>query len=211
MNRYQRGSCGATLKTAMGWKIAWAALGLFFLMGGPIACGSSPTEPSWDGQVQVAGSVLDYRTNAAVSAALVTFGGMTATTDASGVYKLMVPAGDYRVSIGDETLGIVSLKHRNYRGDFYVRIAGCVGRYGTVIDSRTRRPVSGATVSVGGGTATTDRNGWFRLDLGCPGEPCIGFNTTFLSISHPNYASGSFVAGRGVWFVQRVDYELMRH
>jgi hypothetical protein len=98
----------------------------------------------------------------------------------------------------------------NYHADFYVRIAGCVARYGTVVDSRTRRPVSGATVSVGGRTATTDQNGWFRLDLGCAAESCIGFNTTILSSSHPNYESGSFVAGRGVCFVQRVDYDLVR-
>jgi hypothetical protein len=194
----------------MGWKIARGARGLLFLLAGPVACGSSPTEPSWDGQVQVVGSVLDYRTDAAVGSARVTFGSMTATTNGSGGYTLTVPAGEHRVLVDDETLGIVNLKSRNYRGDFYVRLAGCVGRYGTVVDSRTRRPVSGATVSIGGGTATTDQNGWFRLDLGCPGEPCIGFNTTFLSISHSNYASGSFVAGRGVCFVQRVDYELVR-
>jgi hypothetical protein len=120
-----------------------------------------------------------------------------------------VPAGEHGVSIDDETLGIVNLKDRNYRGDFYVRIAGCVGRYGTVVDSRTRRPVSGATVSVGGGTASTDQNGWFRLDLGCRGEPCIGFNTAFLSISHPSYESGSFVAGRGVCGIRRLDHELV--
>lgn len=193
----------------MGWKTARAAWGLLFLMGGSTACGGSPTEPTWEGQVQVVGSVLDYRSNAAAGAARVTFGSMTATTDESGVYTLMVPAGEHGVSIDDETLGIVNLKDRNYRGDFYVRIAGCVGRYGTVVDSRTRRPVSGATVSVGGGTASTDQNGWFRLDLGCRGEPCIGFNTAFLSISHPSYESGSFVAGRGVCGIRRLDHELV--
>jgi len=38
--------------------------------------------------------------------------------------------------------------------------------------------------------------------------PCIGFNTTFVTVTHPDYRNGSFVAGRGVCFVERVDYAL---
>ncbi len=191
-------------------RIVWAARGFLFLMAGSIACGGSPTEPDWHGQVQVAGSVLDYRTNAAVGGARVTFGSMTATTNPGGVYTLAVPAGEYVVSIDDVTLAYVRLEDRTYRGDFYARTDGCIGRYGTVVDSRTRRPVSDATVSVGGGTARTDQSGWFRLDLGCAGERCVGFNTSFLSISHPGYVTGSFPAGRGVCDVSRVDHELVR-
>ena len=66
----------------------------------------------------------------------------------------------------------------------------------------------GATVSVGGVSVVTDRAGWFRLSLGCPNMPCIGFNTTFVTVTHPDYRNGSFVAGRGVCFVERVDYAL---
>lgn len=177
------------------------------LAGGVIGCGGSPTQPG-DGQVQVAGSVRDFRTNAVVGGAHVTIGNATATTDASGVYSLTVQAGEQRVSVDGESIAVVNLKDRTYRGDFFVHLTGCIARYGTVVDSWTRRPVPGATVSVGGVSVATDRAGWFRLSLGCPGVPCVGFNTTFLTITHADYRNGSFVAGRGVCFVERVDYEL---
>ena len=180
------------------------------LAGSAIGCGGSPTQPIGDGQVRVVGSVRDFQTSTAIGGAHVNVGDTAATTDASGVYSFIVPAGEQRVSIDDESIGIVFMKDRTYRGDFYVHVTGCIARYGTVVDNATRRAVSGATVSVAGVTVTTDQTGWFRLNLGCPGVPCIGFNTTFLSIGHPNYVSGSFVAGRGVCFVERVDYELAR-
>jgi hypothetical protein len=64
-------------------------------------------------------------------------------------------------------------------------------------------------VTVGGGAGMTDAAGWYDIPLGCTGT-CIGFNTTFLYVTHPNYADGQFVAGRGVCFVERRDYELAR-
>lgn len=189
------------------------------LAGGAIGCGGSPAQPTGepapsaaqarDGQVRVVGSVLDFQTNEAIGGARVRIGNTTATTDASGVYSLTVPAGEARVSIDDEPIAIVNMQDRGYRGDFFVQITGCIARYGTVVDNQTRRPVSGATVSAAGVTVVTDQTGWFRLTLGCPGVPCVGFNTAFLSITHPNYIGGSFPAGRGVCFVQRVDYELV--
>jgi hypothetical protein len=127
-----------------------------------------------------------------------------------GVYSLTVETGEQRVSVDDELVALVNLKDRTYRGDFFGRAAGCIARYGTIVDRQTRRPVSGAAVSAGGVTAATDQTGWFRLSLGCPETACVGFNTTFLVITHPNYVNGSFVAGRGICFVQRVDYELDR-
>jgi hypothetical protein len=173
-----------------------------------IGCGGSPIGPTSDAQVRVAGSVLDFQTNAGVGGARVTIGNVTAATDPTGGYSLTVPAGEQRVSIDGETLTLVTLEDRTYRGDFYVHVTGCVARYGTVVDKQSRKPVSGASVSVGGATVATDQTGWFRLDLGCPGIVCIGSNTTFLSVTHPNYVTGSFPAGRGVCFVERVDYEL---
>jgi hypothetical protein len=179
------------------------------LAAGAIACGGSPIEPSWDGQVRVTGSVLDFQSDTALGGARVTIGSATATTDASGAYALTVPAGaERRVSIDGESIAIVTMNDRTYRGDFYIHATGCIARYGTVVDKQTRRPVVGAVASVAGVSVATDYAGWFRLSLGCPGMPCVGFNTTFLSVTHPNYRNGSFVAGRGVCFVQRVDYEL---
>jgi hypothetical protein len=179
------------------------------LAGTAIACGGSPTQPAWDGQVSVSGTVLDFQTDAAIRGANVTIGGATATTNDSGVYSLKVQAGGERtVSIDGELVAIVEMRDRTYRGDFYAHIAGCVARYGTVVDKQSRRPVYGARVSAGGAAVGTDQTGWFRLPLGCSGAQCVGFNTTFLSITHPSYVDGSFVAGRGVCFVRRVDYEL---
>ena len=178
------------------------------LIAGAIGCGGSSIEPSPDGHVRVVGSVLDFQTGARVGGAHVNMGGAAATTDPSGIYSLTVPVGEYQVSIDGESVGFVKLVDPTYRGDFYVHITGCVARYGTVLDRRRSRPVSGASVSLSGVTAVTDQAGWFRLTLGCPGAACVGFGTTFLSISHPDYISGSFVAGRGVCFVQRVDYDL---
>jgi hypothetical protein len=151
---------------------------------------------------------LDFRTNAAISGARVTIGDATVATDESGVYSLTVPAGGQNVSIDGESIGVVNMKDRTYCGDFYVHGTGCIARYGTVVDSETRQPVVGARVSVAGVTVATDYAGWFRLTLGCPGTACVGFYTTFLSITHPKYVDGSFIAGRGVCFVERVDYEL---
>ena len=175
-----------------------------------VACGGSPTEPSWDGRTQVNGIVLDSRTDAAVAQAHVAIGSAAAMTDSKGFYALSVAAGDQSVVIDDERIGTITLNSRAYRGDFYIHNAGCVARYGTVLDKNTQRPVVGATVSsVYAQTAVaTDYNGWFRLSLGCSGDACVGFNTTFLYVTHPNYLDGSFVAGRGVCFVERVDYQL---
>jgi hypothetical protein len=170
---------------------------------GLVSC-SSPVLPTWNGQVLVSGRIIDYLTDASVPGARVTVGGATATTDASGFYSLSVLAGDQSVSVDGETLAIfVRMDGPTYRGDYYVRGAGCSGRYGMVIDKMTRRPVSGATV---GGRTTTDGGGWFKLNFGC--TPCLPGGTTFLSVTHPKYVDGSFVIGRGVCGLARVDYEL---
>lgn len=150
----------------------------------------------------------NFRTDAAVAGAHVVFGTTAVSTDSSGRYSLQATAGEHHVSIDSESIGPVLLSDRTYRGDFYVQTTGCIARYGTVVDQRNRRPVAGATVAVGGAATTTDHAGWFRLSVGCPAVPCVGFNTTVLSISRPRYASEAFVIGRGFCAVYRVDYEL---
>jgi len=192
------------------WKVpGWTRLALILAVFS-IACGGSPTQPSWDGQVRVVGSLRDFQTNAVIGGRRVTIGTATAVTDPGGLYSLTVPAGQHRVSVDDVPIAAVDMNDPTYRGDFYAPAVGCIARYGTVVDSLARRPVSGATVSVGGRTAASDQTGWFHVSLGCPGVPCIGINTTFLSISHPRYKTALFPAGRGVCAVQRVDYELKR-
>src|SRR5262249_31363665 len=160
------------------------------------------------------GSLRDFQTESLVGGARVTIGTATATTDAKGLYLLRVPAGfQQRVSVDEQWIPFVNLTHPIYRGDFYVHTAGCIARYGTVTaaDVLLRRPVYGARLSVEGpgagtGTAMTDETGWFRLSYGCPGVLCLGSNTTFLSVTHPDYRAGSFSTGRGICSVDRVDY-----
>ena len=181
----------------------------------------SSTQPSWDGRVRVAGIVQDFTTNTAVSAATVVFGDpgagdMTATTDISGGYSLTALPGVYHVTINGESIADVTLRDPSYRGDFFIRLTHCVGRYGMVLDSRTRQPVSGATLRLTGSVyATTDRTGWFQEGMGrtClpPPSPtlvCGAFNTYFLTISHPAYADRTLESSRGFCSVRRSDVEL---
>ena len=93
-----------------------------------VSC-SSPAWPTWNGQVFVSGRIIDYLTDASVPGARVAVGGATATTDSSGFYSLTVPAGEQSVSVDGETLAIfVRMDDPTYRGDYYVRGAGCSGR-----------------------------------------------------------------------------------
>jgi hypothetical protein len=184
-------------------------------------CSGSPTQPSWDGRVRVAGTVRDFATSAPVGAATVLIGNggagdITATTDASGAYSLTVLEGMYHVTINGESIADVTLKDPNYRGDFFIRLTDCLGRYGTVLDSRTRQPVSGAAVSVSGGPgpyAVTDQAGWFQqgMGMGCvrpPLSPPCGFNTYFLTVTHPGYQEKFVESSRGFCGVRRLDVEL---
>jgi hypothetical protein len=62
-----------------------------------------------------------------------------------------------------------TLRDPNYRGDYFIHLTDCVGRYGIILDSRTRQPVSGATLTFGSGSppyATTDQAGWFQQGMG---------------------------------------------
>jgi hypothetical protein len=182
---------------------------LLLLLSAVSGCGGSSTQPNSDGQVRVTGTILDFQTGAPVGAARVAIDGATVTADSSGVYSLTVPSGEQQVSIDGESIGTITMKDPTYRGDLYAHVTGCIARYGTVVDSQTRRPVSNAVVSINGQlVVATDGTGWFRENLGCPGTQCVGFNTTLLSITHPNYVTGSFVIGLGVCRVERVDYEL---
>ncbi len=51
-------------------------------------------------------------------------------------------------------------------------------------------------------------NAIVRSDWGCPTSGTIGFNTSMLSASHPNYTPETVVIGRGIQSVQRLDFLL---
>jgi hypothetical protein len=174
------------------------------------ACGGqkTPVEPS--GVAVVSGHVVDFEAGVGISGVTVAFGETTAVTGAGGSYTLALPIGGLYEPLVDGAPAGTSRVTATYRGDFLVRPGTCISRYGTLSDRRTLRPVSGATVSLGGQKVMSGPDGWYRVDLGCPSDGLIGFNTTFISASHPDYMDQSQVVGRGVSGVSRVDLELQK-
>jgi hypothetical protein len=161
--------------------------------------------------------VLNFVTNTGVPGATVAFGDVTAVTDAGGSYTLVVQRiGRYDDALVDGALigQRVDVTGSAYRGDFLVRGGMCVSRYGTIADAGTLRPIVGATVRFNGpglsDSAVSGSDGWYRIDLGCPANGLVGFNTTEVVVSHPNYMDQSYPAGRGVSGVWRLDLELQR-
>ena len=61
-----------------------------------------------------------------------------------------------------------------------------------------------------GETTTSEPDGWYRIDLGCPPTGTIGFNTTFMSVTHPDFAPRQQVVGRGIGGLSRIDIDLER-
>jgi hypothetical protein len=173
------------------------------------------TGPS-SGGVSVSGRVLNFATNTGVSGATVAFGDVTTVTDAGGSYTLALAAiGLYEPLVDGASISSrVRVTGSTYRGDFLVRAGTCVSRYGTIADAGTLRPIVGATVRFNGpglsDSAVSGSDGWYRIDLGCPANGLVGFNTTFIVVSHPNYMDQSQGVGRGVFGVRRLDLELQR-
>lgn len=173
------------------------------------------TVPSPNGEV-VRGRVLDFRTQAGLSGVVVRFVGESvsvdarATTDASGSYAISVPIiGPSTVSVDGVPVGTVRVTGRASRGDLLLDRGTCISRYGALTDARTMNPVAGATVSLGGRTAISGADGWYRIDFGCP-EPSLPGGTTFMYVTHANYAPREQVVGRGIQGVRRVDLDLER-
>ena len=159
---------------------------------------------------------MAFRTQAGVPGAVVQFRDGTAaellaTTDASGHYALSLSAaGSFTILVDGQYVGVGRVTGSRYRGDLLVRGGTCISRYGTLADARTLTPVGGATVSMGAETTISEPDGWYRIDLGCPATGTIGFNTTFMTVTHPNYAKREQVVGRGISGVSRIDLDLDR-
>jgi len=186
--------------------------------------GASVARPS-PVSVAVSGRVLDWQTGTGVAGALVAFGDSecfangdgsitfrriaAATSDSSGTYSLTVPrTGAYCLTLDGRLIGQSNVSGPSYRGDFLTHVGTCVSRYGAIASGRTGRPVAGATVSLFNTKTTTDADGWYRIDLGCPSDSWVGFNTTFMYVSHPDYADSSRVVGRGVFGTERIDVDV---
>jgi len=173
------------------------------------ACGSAPVGPS-STMVAVHGRVTNFLDNNSVPGATVAFGDVTAMTDSSGSYSLTLPAtGQFEPLVDGAWMGISRLTAPTYRGDFLVHGTGCVARYGIVSDVTTHHAIAGAVVALAG-TTTTDADGWYRMDFGCPANGLFGFNTIGMTVSHPLYTDASQPVGRGIFGVSRLDVEMRR-
>jgi hypothetical protein len=183
------------------------------------ACGGQATTPSdvpsrSAEPITFSGRVLEYRTEAPIASAEATISLqfptlLRAMTDAEGRYALTVPrAGTYAINVNGKNAGTLHVTGDAFRGDLYVDTTTCIARYGLILDGKTRRPVSGATVTLGSGTTSSGPDGWYRRDLGCPAMVLPG-NTTWLDVAHPDYESRSVVVGRGVSQVLRTDVALV--
>jgi hypothetical protein len=180
------------------------------------SCGSSgPSSPAAPGDpggaLRVSGQVRDFSTGTGVADVTVTFGEASATTSADGRYSLPTPGiGTYYPTIDGQRVGTSHVTGASYRADFLVRSGTCVARYGTVSDPSTHKPVSGVMLSLGGKVTGSGVDGWYRLDYGCPSEAWVGFNTIFLYASHPDYGETSWIVGRGIAGVARLDIEMQK-
>lgn len=166
----------------------------------------------------VQGRVLDFASQAGLPGVIVGFGRnfpdvlVQTTTDASGAFALDVPAGELVASVDGVFAGMMAVHVGGpaYRADLLGNAGICISRYGTVTDAQSFQPVAGVAVRLGGSSAVTTADGWYRIDLGCVDDPYGNFSTTFIYGSHPSYREYSRVVGRGVHRVNRLDLELQR-
>jgi len=199
---------------------------IWVVMSAAAAC-STPTEPTFAGYAEprvttpviVSGRALAYPSDAALPSAVIAFGNLdfsgrfvadvTAIANTLGAYTASVRPGSYLVAVGARTVGTVRiLETGTPRGDLLVNPGPCVARYGVIADANSHRPLAGVTVKLGGRSATSESDGWYRIDLGCSGG--IGFNTTFIYFDLPGYPTHCQVVGRGIDGVERIDFFLSR-
>ena len=173
-------------------------------------------------EVRVSGRVLDFGTNAGVPKASVVFGECdrspcwplrnpsTTVTDANGSYRMTVPSiGSFVAVVDGRYVGGTRVNGPDYPGDLFVNWGRCIGRYGTVTDARTLRPIAGASVAVGSYRVVTDVDGWYRADRACVGDISGGTGSGAIRASHPEYVE-TVVNGfsRTIDEVLRLDIEL---
>ena len=116
------------------------------------------------------GHVTDATSGAPLSAATITYPGGEATTDATGSYTVPAIASGAQ-QITTSAAGHVSLTQTATIAtggvttlDFAL-VPAATFITGTVTDLATAQPIAAATVSLPGGTTTTDALGRFRLDV----------------------------------------------
>jgi hypothetical protein len=168
------------------------------------ACRESPTEPKFEGTATLGGRVTYVETGAPAAGARVRASASPPGTtnvetvvDASGSYRFTnLIGGSYAVSVflPDSNdlayLRLIDIGGNALTLDFEISANRCVTITGIVTDRITRRGIEGAVVSHIGQVATTDAQGFYKLELGCP-PPRDGMNHLW-SIRHPQYQPREF-------------------
>jgi hypothetical protein len=215
------------------------SLGFIFLAAALSACSreSAPTAPTTStpaspASVRVSGRVVDYATGQSVpgytvrwwtgsnSHLMLRFGQLASVTDATGRFTVDVPVTDDFTPLTDTLLfdipmasGGIRIPAKSIETDLIVNPGTCAARYGYVFDAVTRQPIFGARVARAG-TATTDANGYYRIDIGCEPRDAFywGIGTTTIGASHPAYQGTFEFDGRreGTSYsgIRRVDFAL---
>jgi hypothetical protein len=141
-------------------------------------------------------------------------------SDANGRFELTVPVTDDFTPLVDslrfeipEGSGTIRIPAKSIETNLLVNPGGCNVRYGYVYDAVTRQPIAGARV-VRRGSAITDANGFYRIEIVCdaPADQYWGIGTTTISASHPGYQGTYELDGRSEWTgrpgIRRVDFAL---
>jgi Carboxypeptidase regulatory-like domain len=165
----------------------------------------------------VQGTVRDYQTQVPIANAEIFVINRTRSdasyrtvTDGNGHFSLPEPARPtipYSLTVNAVDVGTGYFTGSGYRGDLFVDSGTCIARYGQVLDAKTMRPIAAASMT-GVGLTTTDSDGWYRIDLGCPASGVIGFTTVALTASCAGYTSLQLIVGRGISHVSRLDFLL---
>jgi len=184
------------------------------LSGIVAACGSrSPSSPSSSTQasVEVAGRVLDHQTGVAVPGVTLTWAktgtpiSSRAISDSAGAYHVSLPlGGQYFVSgtsVGGGSVYIPTPAGLRlpYITDFLAGHADAPNVYGVILDARTFRPVSDATVSWLTSTVSqADGTYFLRGPSECVGlfTSCYGSGTSAFFVTHPQYKNYTEFDGR---------------
>ena len=188
-----------------------------------VAPGSPPS-------IRISGQIIDYATGRSVAGTTVMwrapsgsqldFSSINSVSDASGHFEVDLPVKDGYTPLTDVVVfesplssGAVRIPVKHFETDVLVNGGPCAARYGYVFDSITRQPIAGARVQRAG-TATTDANGYYRIDIGCEPHDAFywGIGTTTISVSHPAYTGTFALDGRreptSFSGIRRVDFAL---
>jgi hypothetical protein len=197
---------------------------------------TAPTaaEPPPIPAIRVSGRVIDYHSGQSVAGTSITWrersssssARQTVTSDAAGRFEVALPIADtfsFEIkrepgpvaTIDNPVLqsGIVRVPGKWLETDLLVNPGPCAVRYGYVFDAVTRQPIAGARVNRAG-TASTDANGYYRIEIVCDAPPgqSWGIGTTTISASHPAYQGTYELDGRIEWTgrpgITRVDFAL---